>query len=69
MCVHGGNGGNGGGGHHRFECQPVIMAYLLSMCCSMPYCEGIVTGVFHSGTSDGTAFGQGGEGWVEEWAV
>ena len=26
------------------------------------YCEGIATGVFHSGTSDGTAFGQGGEG-------
>ena len=26
--------------------------------------EGITTGAFHNGTSDRTAFGQGGEGWV-----
>ena len=54
-----------GGGYYGFECRPVIMAYLVSMCCSMPYCEGNATGVLHSGTSDGTALvrvGRGGRG-------
>ena len=54
------------GGHYRFECRPVIMVYLVSMCCSMPYCEWIATGALNCGTSNEMAFGQGGEGWAAQ---